>query len=378
MADKYFLVPGGARSSFIGARIGPTKQYEITGWLPTSDFGAVGNVWRALEHQADGKKFPVVVKTPKQPPTRSQVWNKELRGSEFAHDLPPHANLMTVMDVGEEPCPIEGRVGGSGQVVSYLVLEQCNEYDLFAFCETGAFPADLARHYFRQLLGALAFLHEHAGAHRDLKPDNIMLSQTLELKLGDFGFARNVQQGGALTQVGVGTPVYNPPEMGTGAVNAAAQDMWMAGVCLFIFLTGNFPFGGAELRESDRKRVFDRLDAPGEANPTHRGYWEGGSVGSFRPMMLRKKFLSEPAVDLLNRLWDRDPLRRLSAKQALEHPWLVKNDDGSPAIPFDMTAAVMEALRGGAAPQRGQGLLGELCARKRDLFGILQRDNSHR
>ena len=81
--------------------------------------------------------------------------------------------------------------------------------------ETGAFSEELCRHYFKQLLQTIHYLHKNGVAHRDLKPDNIMIdNETHDLKLIDFGFTRPIEiEGSPFSKSIKGTPMYMAPEI---------------------------------------------------------------------------------------------------------------------------------------------------------------------
>lgn len=77
------------------------------------------------------------------------------------------------------------------QQVIYMFMDYCCNGDLLEYIkEYGCFPEEKAKHYFRQLVEAVAYLHDLDIAHRDIKCENIFLMANKQVKLGDFGFAR--------------------------------------------------------------------------------------------------------------------------------------------------------------------------------------------
>lgn len=93
------------------------------------------------------------------------------------------------------------------------------------------------------LIAGLSYAHQRGIVHRDLKPENIMLTAANDVKIADFGLARN-QEGDKITKTGdsLGTPAYFPPEQITGAPPTPAADQYSLGVMLYEMLTGRRPF----------------------------------------------------------------------------------------------------------------------------------------
>jgi tRNA A-37 threonylcarbamoyl transferase component Bud32 len=105
----------------------------------------------------------------------------------------------------------------------------------------------------KKVARAVHYAHEHHILHRDLKPSNILLDEAGEPKVSDFGLAKMLDSGLALTQPGdmVGTPLYMAPEQATGRSDQAspASDVWALGVMLYELLTGQRPFSGKSREE---------------------------------------------------------------------------------------------------------------------------------
>ncbi|RVW95487.1 Serine/threonine-protein kinase ATG1a [Vitis vinifera] len=131
----------------------------------------------------------------------------------------------------------------------FLVLEYCDGGDLAAYIHRrGRVPEAVARHFMRQLAAGLQVLHEKRLIHRDLKPQNLLLSTNEAttaplLKIGDFGFARDLTQGLADTQCG--SPLYMAPEIIQNQKYDAKADLWSVGAILFQLVTGRPPFDGS-------------------------------------------------------------------------------------------------------------------------------------
>jgi len=130
----------------------------------------------------------------------------------------------------------------------YLVLEYCAGGDLSQFLRIhGHVAEEKARRFLTQIAAGLRILHRENVLHRDLKPQNILLSDDSEdpvLKIADFGFARALQPQDMAATV-CGSPLYMAPEILRHEPYDAKADLWSVGAILFELLTGGPPFSGA-------------------------------------------------------------------------------------------------------------------------------------
>jgi len=146
-----------------------------------------------------------------------------------------HPNIMTLYDVGHE------------SDWHYLVLEYIPGHDLHAAMveRGGPFPVHEALHAIRGALSALAYAHAQGIVHRDVKPENIMITPDGQVKVTDFGLA--LARGDVrLTQEGliVGTVLYLAPEAVAGQPADHRTDLYAMGAVLYELLTGRPPFAG--------------------------------------------------------------------------------------------------------------------------------------
>src|SRR5215468_1212445 len=111
--------------------------------------------------------------------------------------------------------------------------------------DSGRFPPATALEIMAGVLGGLAAAHASGIAHRDVKPENVLVTADGRVKVADFGLAR-AQWAAGHTQAGllVGTVAYVPPEQVTGGTTGPRGDVYSAGVMLFELLTGRLPFTG--------------------------------------------------------------------------------------------------------------------------------------
>jgi serine/threonine-protein kinase len=153
-----------------------------------------------------------------------------------------HPNIVQIYDFGQAPADEGGEL--------YLAMELLEGVSLDAELERlGALPQGRAIDVLRQVLSALGEAHDHGIVHRDVKPDNVILSPSRSggerVKLIDFGIAR-ASGAARRTQAGllVGTPHYIAPELVRGEAGGPLADLYAAGAMFFRMLTGAVPFDG--------------------------------------------------------------------------------------------------------------------------------------
>jgi serine/threonine protein kinase len=182
----------------------------------------------------------------------------------------------------------------------YIVMEYIPGGDLFSLLEKfGGLPEDAARTYAAQIVAALKFLREHKVVHRDLKPDNCLITASGNLKLADFGLSF-FGAAGVDGSNPVGTPDYMAPEMVMARPHQFEVDYWSLGAMLFEMLCGVAPFHG-----DDPSATFSNIIL---------GVIDWGMLDD----------VSEAAVDLLKGLLTFDPAKRLGAKdisEIMDHAW---------------------------------------------------------
>jgi len=141
-----------------------------------------------------------------------------------------HPNVVKLLEAGE------------GQERDYIVMEFVSGGCLRDLAGKTTLRETLE--VFEQVCRGLAYVHERGLVHRDLKPDNILLTPERQPKISDFGIARRVEQRTKLTQIGsiLGSCDYLPPEQITSSQVSPAADLYSLGVCLFEAVTGRLPF----------------------------------------------------------------------------------------------------------------------------------------
>ena len=198
-----------------------------------------------------------------------------------------------------------------------LVLELAAGGDIVERVHSaGVFTEAAAVRYSRQILTALAHCHKRGLVHCDIKCENILFASRAldsELKIADFGLAQLLQRGDKLV-AGRGTPEYVAPEVIESTGYDTSADMWSVGVLIYTWMSGIFPFSVAD------KDVQSKTGA-GAGTAHHRDLlYSKISEGKYSEAHLDK--VSVAAKDFIRRLLVRSPKERMTAEQALQHPWI--------------------------------------------------------
>ncbi|MCS4536178.1 Stk1 family PASTA domain-containing Ser/Thr kinase [Corynebacterium sp. HS2168-gen11] len=130
--------------------------------------------------------------------------------------------------------------------------------------EQGPLPVAGAVEVMRQILQGLAAVHEAGMVHRDIKPDNVLISASRQIKLSDFGLVRGARADHNQSSQIIGTVKYLSPEQARDDVITPASDVYSAGILLFELLTGGTPFSGNTPLEHARQRLS--MDVPAPSN----------------------------------------------------------------------------------------------------------------
>ena len=213
-----------------------------------------------------------------------------------------HPHVIRLYEVYDDPkhlCMVmelcEGR-----ELYDHLIEDHGGKYD-----EAGA--ANITR----QMLSAVAHCHQLGICHRDIKLENFVFvskdkTDETQMKLIDFGLSKTYRRDRDMSSI-VGTPYYIAPELLKVAKNKGSMygpecDQWSLGVIAYMLLAGQPPFGG----DTDREIMKNVQSAPLRFAPSK--LWA---------------HVSADAKDLVKKLLDRNPSRRISAEDALQHPWMV-------------------------------------------------------
>jgi len=177
----------------------------------------------------------------------------------------------------------------------YLVMEYLPGGSLGKFLRRQKrFNEDLATFYSAEILLGLEYLHDTMGViYRDLKPDNILLNSNGHIKITDFGLAKE-ETDGDLAYTFAGTPEYLAPEILLGKGHTHIADYWSLGVLIFEMLSGRTPFSvpSGNVSEVIQKILENQPKIPA--------------------------YFNDPAIDLIKKLLEMDPMKRLGANGVAE------------------------------------------------------------
>lgn len=251
------------------------------------------------------------------------IRKKILNSKESIEDVRKEVSIMKTLTKGEgHPNIVKLYDYYEDAKNVYLVLEICSGGELFdRIIAKGHYSEASAANIVRQMLRVAAHCHLNGVMHRDLKPENFLFATKAEdstLKVTDFGLSDFFKPGQVFTDV-VGSAYYVAPEVLKRRYGPQA-DIWSIGVIMYILLSGQPPF------------------------------WAQTETGIFNEILKAKLDLnvspwpqiSKSAKDVLKKMLTVDPKSRITASQALSHPW-VREDGNAPDVPLDIS--VMSHMR---------------------------------
>ncbi|CAD8133730.1 unnamed protein product [Paramecium octaurelia] len=232
--------------------------------------------------------------------SKSEATNEEvsrvLHEAEILKQL-DHPNIVKILEIYQN----------SEQI--FIVTELYTGGELFdAIVEFQHFSEKDAAKLIKQVLLGLNYCHQHKIVHRDIKPENIVFESKDKkgtIKIIDFGTSRIFEPHKKMNQK-IGTPYYIAPEVLKKKYNEKC-DIWSCGVLAYILLCGYPPFNG----KTDAK-IFEKVE---------QGKYEFKSE--------EWDIITEEAKDFISKLMEIDPIKRYTAEQALNHPWISKQSDDS-------------------------------------------------
>ncbi|XP_040356481.1 testis-specific serine/threonine-protein kinase 6-like [Ixodes scapularis] len=162
-----------------------------------------------------------------------------------------HSHIVRVLEILHRPSRV------------FIVMELVLGGNLFTLVSVSRLPESRAHELFVQLACAVAYLHRHEIAHRDIKCENVLLSRDGIVKLADFGFSRYCGEPREAAQTYCGSEAYAAPEVLKGVrYLPKSADMWSLGAVLFVLVTGALPFDVENLARQVRQQMTRTVRFP--------------------------------------------------------------------------------------------------------------------
>mmetsp|Transcript_88204 Transcript_88204/g.175193 ORF Transcript_88204/g.175193 Transcript_88204/m.175193 type:complete len:763 (-) Transcript_88204:8-2296(-) len=272
--------------------------------------GSFGTVWRAVDRQ--NQTIVAIKQLDKASLPRRGVTRQDIEREISMMKACDHDNITKLYDNFEDANSI------------YLALEYCDGGDFGdKVKERGLSVEELeVAEWCRQMVAAICALHCKGICHRDIKPDNFMISgeqsdrQEPKLKLSDFGLAIFLPRG-KLLQEKCGTPAFMSPEQHHLPKRSPGYgfpvDIWATGVSMYMMF-----FGGKHPFLNDRGHLDDNLLLSGELD-----FREGVAYNGFFGFGQRPLRFSDDARKLCKSMVEPDPNRRVTSEEAMTSPWLL-------------------------------------------------------
>ncbi|TYJ26675.1 hypothetical protein E1A91_A07G136600v1 [Gossypium mustelinum] len=262
-----------------------SAQYDLGREMGRGEFG----VTYLCTDPNSGEKF--ACKSISKKKLRTAVDIEDVRREvQIMKHLPKHPNVVTLKDTFEDDDAV------------HIVMELCEGGELFdRIVARGHYTERAAAGVMKTIVEVVQMCHKHGVMHRDLKPENFLFANKKEaspLKAIDFGLSVFFKPGELFNEI-VGSPYYMAPEV-LKRNYGPEVDVWSAGVILYILVCGVPPFW-AETEQGVAEAIIR-------------------SVIDFKRDPWPK--VSDNAKDLVRKMLNPDPKKRLTAQEVLEHPWL--------------------------------------------------------
>uniref|UniRef100_A0A7N6A9P7 calcium/calmodulin-dependent protein kinase n=1 Tax=Anabas testudineus TaxID=64144 RepID=A0A7N6A9P7_ANATE len=237
----------------------------------------------------------------------------------------------------------------------YLVFDLVTGGELFEDIVAREYYSEAdASHCINQILESISHIHQHDIVHRDLKPENLLLASKMKgaaVKLADFGLAIEVQGDQQAWFGFAGTPGYLSPEVLRKDPYGKPVDMWACGVILYILLVGYPPFW-----DEDQHKLYQQIKAGAYDFPSPE--WDT---------------VTPEAKNLINQMLTINPAKRITADQALKHPWVCQRSTVASMMHRQET---VECLRKFNARRKLKGAILTTMLVSRNFSGELYSDTS--
>lgn len=207
-----------------------------------------------------------------------------------------HNNIVTLSEVIDDPA-------GSKLLLVMEFMEGGPVLTREALEKRERLPESLALQYFRDMIKALDYLHGNKVVHGDLKPENVLMAASGEVKLSDFGCSKVFATGNEYLERCNGTPAFLAPEMmkPNTRYRGRPTDVYALGACLYTLLFGRIPFSAPNLYKLFQVVQNDPVKYPPDVP------------------------ISDALKDLLMRMLTKNPRERITLSELMRHPWITCN-----------------------------------------------------
>lgn len=321
------------------------EHYSVGKKLGQGQFGTT----YLCSHRSSGAQF-ACKSIPKRKLVCRDDYDDVLREIQIMHHLSEHPNVVRIEGSYEDA------------VFVHLVMELCAGGELFdRIVKKGHYSEKEAVKLIKTIVEVVEACHSLGVVHRDLKPENFLfdsVSEDAKLKATDFGLSVFYKPGQTFHEV-VGSPYYVAPEV-LCKVYGPEVDVWSAGVILYILLSGVPPFWAETESGIFRQILHGKLDFQSDPWPS----------------------ISDSAKDLVQKMLERDPKKRISAHEVLCHPWIM-DDSVAPDKPLD--SAVLSRLKQFSAMNKLKKMALRVIAERlsdeeigglKEMFKMIDTDNS--
>ena len=200
-----------------------------------------------------------------------------------------------------------------------IIMEYINGGNLFSFVKKRRKLSEkMSKFLFRQIILGIQHIHSKNVVHRDIKLENILIDFNNNVKICDFGIGKVLNSEDELLYDKCGTPMYMAPEIilsnDDNGYKGFPVDIWSSGITLYIMLSGNLPFN---FKNKDNKKPCNSLN--NNMKSKNNSYLQNQIINE-KPKDIDN--ISEEAKNLLKGLLNKNPLKRLTCEEILNHPWL--------------------------------------------------------
>jgi calcium-dependent protein kinase len=256
------------------------KYYSIMGDLGHGSYGSV----KKVKHKQLGEERAMKIVQKKSESSQNEI--------EILKKI-SHPNIISIYEIFEDSKNY------------YIMTELMSGGELFeVITNQGSFSEVDAAKIIKQILNSVNYLHNKNIVHRDLKPENILMNnkstvkdQNYDIKIIDFGTAKQFERNQKLSKF-IGTSYYIAPEVLAECYDEKC-DVWSCGVILYILLCGYPPFNGASNIDIYHAIKYNAPNFSGEE-------W---------------RYVHKDAIDLIKNMLNKNPLKRYSCEQVLNHKW---------------------------------------------------------